>query len=198
MGGVRARQWVCALRRVWPVLSGGRSGQLDKGIIAQRCNGFQCHVARPLDGPFIVLLEQDGADQAGNGVLIGEDRRRPYGRTASLCTLERCRLGSPADACRQIRVQLARFEPADFRITARLGRLATGDASHSGADSLSTSGRWRRDAASRNRGSLPRAKNARVRPTRAKNKPRPKPAHDVAPIDAASAFLCSSFSDPIE
>ena len=26
-------------------------------IIAQRRDGFQCHVASPLDGPFIVLLE---------------------------------------------------------------------------------------------------------------------------------------------
>ena len=26
-----------------------------------------------LDGPFIVLLEQDRADQAGDGVLVGED-----------------------------------------------------------------------------------------------------------------------------
>ena len=26
-----------------------------------------------LDGPFIVLLEQDRADQAGDGILIGED-----------------------------------------------------------------------------------------------------------------------------
>jgi hypothetical protein len=36
-------------------------------------DGFQCHVARPLDSPFIVLLEQDGADRAVNGFLIGED-----------------------------------------------------------------------------------------------------------------------------
>jgi hypothetical protein len=39
--------------------------------------GFQCHVARPLDRPFIVLFEQDGADQAGNGLLIGEDADDP-------------------------------------------------------------------------------------------------------------------------
>ena len=62
-----------ALRRVWPVSSGCHGGQLDQGIIAQRCDGFQCHVAGPLDRPFIILLEQDGAGQAGNGVLIGED-----------------------------------------------------------------------------------------------------------------------------
>jgi hypothetical protein len=47
--------------------------ELDERIMAKRSDGFQCHVARPLDRPFIVLLEQDGADRAGNGFLIGED-----------------------------------------------------------------------------------------------------------------------------
>jgi hypothetical protein len=54
-------------------VSCGRGGQLDEWIIAQRSDGFQCHIARPIDRPFIVLLEQDGADQTGNGVVIGED-----------------------------------------------------------------------------------------------------------------------------
>jgi len=49
-----------------------RSEQLDEGIIAQRRDGFQCHIARPLDRPFIILLEQNDADQADDGVLIGE------------------------------------------------------------------------------------------------------------------------------
>jgi hypothetical protein len=65
-GGVRAG-WVWPLRAGWPVRSGCRGGQLDERIIAQRCEGFQCHVARPRDSPLIVLLEQDGTDQAGNG-----------------------------------------------------------------------------------------------------------------------------------
>jgi hypothetical protein len=34
---------------------------------------FQRHVAGALDGPFVVLFEQDRADEAGDGVLIGED-----------------------------------------------------------------------------------------------------------------------------
>jgi hypothetical protein len=33
----------------------------------------QRHAAGPLDGPFIVLLEQDRADEANDGVLVGED-----------------------------------------------------------------------------------------------------------------------------
>jgi len=36
-------------------------------------DGFQGHVAGALDRPLVVLLEQDGADQAGDGVFIGED-----------------------------------------------------------------------------------------------------------------------------
>jgi hypothetical protein len=60
--------------------SGGLAGwsvchgrQADDGTIAQRRDGFQRHVARPLHRPFVVLLEQDGADQTGDGVLVGKD-----------------------------------------------------------------------------------------------------------------------------
>ena len=38
---------------------------------------FPAHVAGPLDCPTIIMLEQDGADEAGNGVFGGEDVRRP-------------------------------------------------------------------------------------------------------------------------
>jgi hypothetical protein len=38
-------------------LSGGHGGQLDEGIVAQRCHSFQRHVAGALDGPF------DGMDR---------------------------------------------------------------------------------------------------------------------------------------
>ena len=31
------------------------------------------HVSRPMDGPLIVLFEQDGADEADDGVVVGED-----------------------------------------------------------------------------------------------------------------------------
>lgn len=54
-------------------MSGGHGGQLDDGIIAQRGDGFQAHVAAALNSPFVVLLEEDGADEADNRVLIGED-----------------------------------------------------------------------------------------------------------------------------
>ena len=31
------------------------------------------HVAGSLDSPFVVLFEQNGADEAGDGVVVGED-----------------------------------------------------------------------------------------------------------------------------
>jgi hypothetical protein len=53
--------------------SGCHGGQFEDRILAQRSDGFQRHVAGALHGPIIVLLEQDGADRAGNGSLVGED-----------------------------------------------------------------------------------------------------------------------------
>src|SRR5439155_19562461 len=54
-------------------LSGCQTWPFDNRIVAQRRHGFQCHVASSLDRPFVVLLEQDGANETGNGVLVGED-----------------------------------------------------------------------------------------------------------------------------
>ena len=34
---------------------------------------LQGHVACPLDRPFVVLLGEDGADQSGDGGLVGKD-----------------------------------------------------------------------------------------------------------------------------
>jgi hypothetical protein len=50
------------VRRHGPGWSAGRCLEADEGIIAHGRDGFRCHVARPLHGPFIVLLKQDGAD----------------------------------------------------------------------------------------------------------------------------------------
>ena len=58
---------------VGPAVSGGHGGQRDEGIVAQRRDRFQGHVAGSLHRPFVVLLQQDGADQAGDGGLVGED-----------------------------------------------------------------------------------------------------------------------------
>jgi hypothetical protein len=53
-------------------MSGGHSGHADEGIIAHCGQSFQCHVAGSLDSPFIVLLKQDGADEACDGGLVGQ------------------------------------------------------------------------------------------------------------------------------
>ena len=61
------------VRRHGPDRSVGDCREADGGIIAQRGDCFQCHVAAALNRPLVVLFEQDGADQAGHGVLIRED-----------------------------------------------------------------------------------------------------------------------------
>jgi hypothetical protein len=45
-------------------MSCGHSAQADEGIIAHCGQSFQCHLAGSLDSRFIVLLKQDGADEA--------------------------------------------------------------------------------------------------------------------------------------
>jgi hypothetical protein len=71
------------LRRVWPVMSGGHGGQLDEGILAQRCHGFQGHVAGALHGPLIVLFKEDGTDESDDGLVIGEDANTSVRRLIS-------------------------------------------------------------------------------------------------------------------
>ena len=57
----------------WTAVSGCDGWQTDGGIIAQRRDGFQAHVACALHGPFIILFEQQGADETNDGSLVGED-----------------------------------------------------------------------------------------------------------------------------
>ena len=54
-------------------MSGCHSGQADEWIGAHRRDCFQRHVAGALHGPFVVLFEEDGADEPGYGGLVGED-----------------------------------------------------------------------------------------------------------------------------
>jgi hypothetical protein len=46
--------------------------QRDDRIIAQLGDALQRDVAGALDRPFVILLQQDRADEAGDGVLVGE------------------------------------------------------------------------------------------------------------------------------
>ena len=41
--------------------------------IAHLVDGFQLHVASTLNGPLVVLLEEDGADEPDDGIAAGED-----------------------------------------------------------------------------------------------------------------------------
>src|ERR1700748_2173716 len=56
-----------------PGWSGGHGGQPDDGIIAHGGDGFQRHVSGALDNPFIVLLQEDCADEPADRRLIGKD-----------------------------------------------------------------------------------------------------------------------------
>ena len=59
--------------------SGCHGGQADGGIIADGGERLKAHVAA-LDGPLVVLLQQDGPDQAGDGCFVGgKCPQRPYG-----------------------------------------------------------------------------------------------------------------------
>ena len=44
-----------------------------RGSSAQPADAFQRHVAGAVDGPLVVLFEQDCADEADDGVVVGED-----------------------------------------------------------------------------------------------------------------------------
>ena len=54
-------------------LSGCQFWQADAGSIAQRCDGFQRHVSGVLGCPPIILLQQQGADEPDDGVVVGKD-----------------------------------------------------------------------------------------------------------------------------
>jgi len=45
--------------------------QADERIIAQSCHGFQRHISCALPGPIIVLFQQQGTDQTGDGGIVG-------------------------------------------------------------------------------------------------------------------------------
>ena len=71
----------CGLWRVWPERSCCRVWQHDCEIIAPGGDRLQGHGAGALHRPFVVLLQEDGADQAGDGSLVGE-RAGPWPKAA--------------------------------------------------------------------------------------------------------------------
>jgi hypothetical protein len=48
-------------------------GDKDRGLEETGAGESQRHPAGPLHGPFVVLYEQDRADEADDGVVIWED-----------------------------------------------------------------------------------------------------------------------------
>ena len=65
--------WATTFVRREPDRSAGDCREADGRIIAQWSDGFQCHVSSALDGPLVVLFEEDCADQTGYRFLVGED-----------------------------------------------------------------------------------------------------------------------------
>ena len=59
--------------RQGPGWSDDHGWQSDDGIIAQGGDGFQRHIAGALDGPFVVLLQQDCADEPDDSLVVGKD-----------------------------------------------------------------------------------------------------------------------------
>ncbi len=78
------------------------AGRLMSGSFAHLADGFQCHVASLLHGPFTVMFEQQGADVADDGFVIWKIPTTsvrlvtsPLSRSIGLieCSLARCSLG---------------------------------------------------------------------------------------------------------
>ena len=65
---------ITALTGFVPGRSGRHDGQPDERSMAQRGNGFQCHVAASLNRAFVVLFQKDRAHVAEDGCFVGEDR----------------------------------------------------------------------------------------------------------------------------
>ncbi len=47
--------------------------QADERIIAHRGDCLKCHVAGPLDGPLVILFEQQRPDESDDCVIVGKD-----------------------------------------------------------------------------------------------------------------------------
>ncbi|AUW42587.1 hypothetical protein CUJ84_Chr002225 [Rhizobium leguminosarum] len=50
----------------------GHGRQADNGIIAHFSDSFQRDLTGSLDRPFVVLFEQESADETHDGILVGK------------------------------------------------------------------------------------------------------------------------------
>ena len=86
----------------WAGMSACYRRQVDEPITARGGDGLQRDAAGALDGPRVVLLEQDRAHEAGDGSLFGKMPTTPVRRLVSplgrssgfvLCSSARCWTG---------------------------------------------------------------------------------------------------------
>ena len=64
---------VTVVSGIGPERSVCQGWQGNGGIIARGSDGFQGQITGALDGPFVILLEKNGADEASDGVFIRKD-----------------------------------------------------------------------------------------------------------------------------
>jgi len=91
----------------WTAVSGCDERQADAEIMAQWGDGFQGHVAGTLNGPFIILFEQQCTNQPDHRGFVREDTHdltAPFDLALSrssglvLWILVRCCAGKPMSA----------------------------------------------------------------------------------------------------
>ncbi len=102
-------------------MSGRHGGQDDDGIIAHRSDPRQRHVARALDGPFVVLLDQDRADETNDGVFVGKVAD-DVGAVLDL-TVDALDGVGRTDLVPMLLGKVEKSEPIDFGIVEQRGKL---------------------------------------------------------------------------
>ena len=64
---------VTVVSGIGPERSVCQGWQGNGGIIARGSDGFQGQITGALDGPLVILLEKNGADEASDGVFVRKD-----------------------------------------------------------------------------------------------------------------------------
>jgi hypothetical protein len=103
-------------------LSGCHGRQADDGIIADGRDGFLRHVTRTLDRPFVVLFEQDGADETPDGA--SGTRPKPVGSVNTILLSSRPLLRQSRSCCREAGMQTAHRIYRGWTVKLRIKRIA--------------------------------------------------------------------------
>jgi hypothetical protein len=142
----------------WPGGSVRHRWQAGDEIIADGGDGLKGHGAGALDSPLVVLLEEDGADEAGDGGLVREDAD-DLGAALDLAVQALARIG---------RVQLRPVLPGKV-----MQASTSGSASSIRAASFGTLGRSRSATRRHCRLALPASFRAKAVATKAETTRRP-------------------------